>query len=353
MKDHNLFYLLIAYIAITTSCSKTSDNNIVQSSDIKSINVIVEDTPYSQYTLFPQDAVIISDTILVVYEPKIKDGFISVYNENNHTKIAQLGAYGSAPDQFLNPRPLFDIDLSNDKFYIADLSGIYSFDPKCENYSQPKGAIVDKIPDEFKLFNYLLSDNDSLMVCNQTGCHQLTIYNKVNQSINYRDFFPNNTDLQTNELVNNMNVYESCYTCSNDNVAIAYHNWKQIDIYNIRTGDLKSIKFDDYLFNKEYMGFDTNSQIIEISEDAKIYFTNIKSTDNYIYAICWDNTIEKISKAQATPIVYQLDWNGNVLAKYNFDHPIANICIYKDKIKYAMGILDDGEMHILKCKYSN
>ncbi len=333
------------------SCSNTDNNKILQSSSIPTTDVKTSDTPYSQSTMFPQDALLLSDSILVVYEPKLEDGFICVYNDKTHDQIAQFGSLGPAPDQFINPRPLFDGILSADKFFVADLKGIYAFDAFNDYSNRVKGDFIEQIPEDFKLYNYLLANNDSVMVCSQTGPHQLSIYNKTTKAVGYRDFFPNNTDIATNDLVKNMNVYEASYTCSENLVAAAYHNWKQIDIYDLSTGEVTNVRFDDYLYNKDMIRYDTNKQIIDIADDAKIYFTQIKSTKNYIYALCWDNIKSVIGKAQVTPTVYQIDWQGNAIAKYKFDRPIANFCIYNDTIKYAIGILEDGEMHILHCDY--
>ena len=47
---------------------------------------------------------LLEDSILVVYEPKMKDGFLSAFNINTSHLISTFASIGESPEEFINPR---------------------------------------------------------------------------------------------------------------------------------------------------------------------------------------------------------------------------------------------------------
>ena len=339
------------------SCKKREIHTETLNMDsIKEIHINTSPTSYCSTTLYPKNCFFIKDSFLVVFEPKNQNNFIHVYNNDTKKIIARFGQIGKGGYDFINPRLITNnIPAKSNEFIIGDTRRICKINIDSlllnKNY---KGEDYADIPDELRLYNYILYCSDSLIIVNQTGKKQLTFWDRNKEKAVHKNILLRNENLKVTDLCLTMGIYDAYYTSNGERIAIAYKNWKQIDIVSLSGDIVKRVYFPNYLFNQDKVDLYKDKQNIEFSKDAHLFFTYVASTSKYLYALCWNNTKENIKKGKAFSQIYQLDWDGNLVNIYSFDRAISSFCVFKDNITYAIGVSERNlDLNIYNCNYIN
>lgn len=336
---------IIAFLII--SCSQ-SHKNIVDEGAYPAVNMKLREVAFDEHTMFPTDVLIFSDSILVVHERKNQIGFLTAYNILTNQLLSAFGAIGDGPNDFLNPRILHDL-TTNENLYIGDLDKITRFSIDSITTSGYNGEKIQTLPSEIKGYNYLLIDNDSLIAYNQAGEHPLSVFNKQAKSLRFTDYYPEIDWKEGSEYIKNTDVFANCMTSNGELIAIAYHNWNTISIITPNGDVIKELYFPDWDYNIGKMSIDPTTKNLRFDENAKIYFTKIRSNDNYIFALGWSATKAQIKNGEVPSFILVMDWEGNIIRKINFDRSVASFCINNETIPYVTAMGDDGEIHVFGC----
>ena len=75
-----------------------------------------------------------------------------------------------------------------------------------------------------------------------------------------------------------------------------------------------------------------------MSAENKMGFISAYATDRYVYLLYSDRTLKDYKeKAFMGNVIYQIDWDGNPVSKYETDLPLLQICVSNsDDMVYAI-----------------
>lgn len=340
----SMILLTVLLSAIAVSCKDAKE--VISIEQVPESNISLLKAKLDLETLFPKECCV-RDSFLVLFDPKDRDGFLHVYNKNNGAFLAKYGIKGGGPNDFVNPRPIFNNNIyTQDRgILIGDVDAAYllDIDSVVHHGSMPKTAAI-KIADDLRLYNYLLHHSDSLLVVNQTRDYQLTFYDKQSKTLKQENYFDKNRiSKNASDFCNVMQVYDAYYSSNNEIIAIAYKNWKQVDIISLNGELLKRLYLPDFDFNVDKMSFRDGAFVL--SEDAQMYFSYIYPTSDCFYALCWESTRMNIKKGLATPSIYKFSWSGELKHIYHLDKAVSYFCIDSNNL-YAVGVSLEDDLDL-------
>lgn len=340
MKRYSLFFILVSLFTLSSCADKKEVLNL---SRVKESKLQLEEISFDVPSLFPKGCCV-KDSFLIVFNPKDKEGFLYIYDKGDKTFLKKYGTIGEGPDDFKNPRFLFNDNLlpSKNTLLIGDGTRLYAVNiDAILNSSGKAHDVLTEIPGNLRLYNYLLHNNDSMLVVNQTGEHQLTFYNKRTKTTDLKNYFEKNGILKdASDFCRAMQIYDAYYSSNRERIAIAYKHWKQIDILSASGDLIKQIYFPDYDYNRGKMSLDGES--LRLGEDARMFFSFIYPTNDFFYALCWDNTKTNIKQGSARASIYQFNWEGELKEIFRLDKAVSYFCIDSSGMLYAVGISEDN-----------
>ena len=318
------------------------------------ITIKTERVPCANDILFPRNCFLLQDSILAVYEPKNHEGFVQFYNEKSFEHLGSFGNIGEGPDDYVSPTIIIDFSKAiKGRFTVGDVRKLCMVDiDSVLTKDDYKGRIYAELPQSLRLYNSLLFYSDTLIIVNQTGEYQLTYWRGDSEKVIRSNFFRRNEDLAVLDLNLTTQVYSASYASNHERIAIAYRNWKQIDILSFNGEVINRLRFADDLYNQDKLEVQGSSGNVSLAPNGHIFFTKLLSNAEHLFAICWDATKADIKSGIAKSKVYQLDWSGNLIHTYAFDKAISGICLQGNRIKYAIGISQDNpEVTLYSCHY--
>ena len=194
------------------------------------------------------------------------------------------------------------------------------------------------MPDDFISINNVLMYSDSSIVVTQTGDFQLQHYDRKIQSVVGYNYFEDAGFLTKIDNFNlTMQLYKSVSSSNNQYAVIAYHYFKTIDIISLSDMSLyRRICFRDYDCN-EYT-IDDRGNITFDDDNVTNFFTYITASKDKFYALCWDCTGEEASTGKVRSCIYEIDYSGTIIKKYQPNVTITSFAINGKEI-YAI-VLD-------------
>ena len=187
MKKKSSILLLLA-IGGFLSCSD-SKHETIDLKDVPTLEVRLDKMDLENSPLYPKGCCAV-DSFLVIFDPKDRDGFLSIYSGSN--LLGKYGTIGEGPDDFINPRFISNgktICTSRD-IQIGDIHGIYTLNVDSALACVAKSKLPrTEIPDDLYLYNYILQNTDSVLVIQQASDFQLSFYNKNNAQLTGKNYF--------------------------------------------------------------------------------------------------------------------------------------------------------------------
>lgn len=338
------FFFLIFFI----SCSnKDTKKEILNLSDIKYKNIYSEEIIFDEMPMFPKGCSVV-DSFLILFEPKLNDGFLSLYSLTSNKLIKRYGKIGNGPCEFITPR--FFPNYQSDKKYllVGDNKYLYNLniDSILVGYNNCENSILNFIPAKLKGYNYILKFTDSIIIANITGESQLTFFDLKNDKSFSKNYFSKLNALgNISNFCYSTQVYDAYYSSYNGKIIIAYKYFKSIDIIAENGDKLKSIYFPNFDVNISKIK-KINEMNVEI-KDALYFYTFVYPTEKYFYCLCWNATPKEINENKAIPEIHIFNWDGNLKTVLKPDRPISYFCIYNNVI-YAIGMSSDFDLKIYK-----
>lgn len=338
--------VIIALIITMTVCScSRKEKPVIEDNSYPIVNAQLKSVEFDDKIMMPTNLILLEDSILVVYEPKMKDGFLSAFNTNTSHLISTFSTIGESPEEFMNPRILNALS-THDTFYVGDAQKIMSYNATSILTDEIKGARILSVPQEMRHYNNILSLSDSLIVYTQTGEYPISLYDISNDKLKFTSYFPSIDWTEGTPHIKNMEVFANCMTSDGRNIAIAYHNWNTISIVTPEGDVIKELFFPEWDFNKEKMKIEPSTGNLTLDSSCKIFFTQIRSNSKYIFALGWSETKDSIKNGEASSYIYVIDWEGNVVQKITFDRSVSTFCVNDNTIPYVIAVGDDGELHV-------
>lgn len=118
------------------------------------------------------------------------------------------------------------------------------------------------------------------------------------------------------------NAGEMAYSVKYDRLAFAYKFHPIIEIFGVDGNLIKTVKVGSDTFDPKTLD--------EADFDAAnpVHFDDISITDDYILALHQGAVYNQINKST----IYKIDWNGNIINKYELPLAIRRIAVYDNSI---------------------
>lgn len=347
------FKLLLPVLLLLSACAVKEETYEVQIApeSIPQYNIMTGPAGLKYNLLAPGNMYVVGDSMLVVYEAMVPVSIFKVFNINDGELISSFGKRGDGPDEFSQWPLLLTYDIYNDKkqFAVRDKNRITTFVFSPDSTTFFSRTDKETMPEELRLCNEVLADNDSVIITNCSAEGQLTIYNKPQQAVRYIDSFPDFVEGDIHPLCKNTQLYPATYLSNGEYIAIAYWMWNLIDIVDMQGRPVRRLLFPDYLSNKSKASYDGMN--VTFTPDAKIFFRGGVAARDCFYVINYDCTRQESIDGEHISTIYQIDWSGKPIARYNVDRVFRTFCLAGDRIKYINCMGDDDEMHIMSADY--
>lgn len=284
-----------------------------------------------------------ADSFLIVFDPKDRDGFLSVYEGNR--LLGKYGTMGEGPDDFVNPRLLSNgktIGASRD-IQVGDGHAIYTLNVDAALAQVDKTDLpCTRIPKELSLYNYVLRNTDSVLVVQQTSDYQLSFYDKLASQTRGRNYFDRVSSVgDASDFCYATQIYDAYYLSGDSTLAIAYRYRKLIDVLSL-SGEWKHrVYFPGYDGNDSKMSLENGN--LKLDDSACMFFSFAAATDGHYYFLCWDDTKSNIRQGKAKTKIYETDLNGCVQAVIQLDKSISYVCLGRSYL-YAIGLSEGEDM---------
>lgn len=333
-------------VSICLLCASCTDTpKVIDTKGIPVYDVHLNPMELEDAPLYPKGCAI-ADSLLVVFDPKMSNGFLSFYEKSGRL-IGRYGDIGPGPDDYLNPRFISNgKHLSGThKVRLGDFKAIYTLDIDSVLSGTPKSRMPTMLlNEELFYYNYVLYENDSLLIVNQTGDCQLTFYDKVTSESQRKSYYRKLPELSNvSDFCYTMQVYDGYYAWNDYNIVIAYKNRKQIDLVSFGGDLICHVYFQGYDYNDSKMK--TVKGNLALDNDAKVFFTFVATHNNDYYLLCWDDNRLSIRNGEAKPSIIVIDTNGNMKAIYKLNKSISYFCIDNDSI-YAIGRSENEDLRM-------
>lgn len=345
-------FLPMAIAVLVTACFRSDGDDTIDFSGCPQFRYNTRICDFGEL-LYPMDLVRLNDSTLAVYEPKGDDCYVQIYNTDTRNRINSLCHKGDGPDDYMNIRFMPGLQICRSGFAVGDSRRLDFYDTDSVSCRDYNGSCILEVPDPMSRYNYLLAISEDVIVFNQTGEHSITVYHPSTGKITYVDNLPDYMPDGISPFILNMEVYDAVYSCHGNTIIRAYKNWNRIDLVDFNTGEVKVLCLPDCRYNKDHYQVDTENKTATKGREAKTFFTKVKTTDKYIYALSWNSTPVEIKNGNVTSTIYQLDHSGNPVASYVFDIPVSNFDVDRstDEITFLIGIAEDDEIHVLEPFY--
>lgn len=302
-------------------------------------SVITEIEAIGQKNLYVHDSILFVDT----YD---KNAHLKLFSLNDYKPLANLCAQGRARNEFNDPWSV------NEQFVgKGENTGLFMYD----NYSTIKVINIAKsiekgvtIVDSSMLAPVICKRGNSLLIPSRN-----IWFNQYNVSYNDpRDgiFFPQRFTITDGETETDLKIFSRLmtlpegsnypfflYNCKmalkpdESKVVIAYGYMPYMFIIDVetRTGfalhEKGRVSFDDVYPDED-------------RTDIDICYGDIRLTDDYIIAVCYDGKQNDYGKDKSKmPVVRVFDWEGNILQAFTLDRTL-NSMGYDERNKKLYGL---------------
>lgn len=341
---------IIIVLIVLFSCTRTSnDTQLISVDDIESIDIKSTEIHLDEMPMFPKGCKVI-DSVLILFEPKLRDGFISLYSLNNNNLIKRFGKIGNGPCDFIDPRffPNYQFENNERSILIGDSRYLYklNIDSIISGYNKCESSILSYVPAEMKGYNYILDITDTHITANITSDAQVSKFDLSNNKKETRSFYSKFSGININDFSYATQLYDGYYTSFNDKIIIAYKNLKQIDLISPTSNSIKNIRFTNYNVNLDKMK-EIDDFNIRFEDNALYFYSYVFCTNSYFYALYWNATKAEIKENKAIPHIQMFNSNGELVKILKPDIAISYFCVDEKKsLIYAIGMSSEEELKI-------
>ncbi len=274
-----------------------------------------------------------SDKGLVVTS-RINNNIIQLLDTSNARSIISYGRIGRGPNEFLSPSSqhlnIENSDLNLLDFYKQELQ-LFKIN---SDTITPLGIV--NIKRDLQRVCYL---NDSLIVYISFYPNQkFGVLNKSGDMVYEEDF-----DILKDKRILTDKRYHSAYmeiSEYNNAVIIANSKFTIVESYSFIDNKLQ-LNWRKALLEPEYSVKDGWYKFA--SKDQPLGFRNLYLTDNYIYLLCDDRSLNEVLSDKNKPHSYivVMDYDGNIIKKHLLDRFLFSFAVNSnDTTLYA--VTDDG-----------
>jgi len=312
---------------------KSTNNNAPEIVDMQSVNSVSEKLNINTIPpvlLLPQKIV---DTKykLFVLNP-MSDMFFDVFDKSdNMNHVGRVLTKGKGPNEVLHVDGS-TISFNDGSIKFSDAMSYLSMDIKTGNIKR------SRIRGKYTPVNGLFKLNDTTFTCNNENISKENDFEFMNifpHNDSLWGDFPNLINIEPSQNDMKMNIYSKATSVKPDKSAFVscYNYFPLIRIYkNFSLYKEKMLPVD-----KEQSFFEEGEY--QNSKENIVYFSQIFSTDNFIYTLLYNKSIKELEDTEGDDIPYIIiwDWECNPIKKINLDYQITSFTVSaNDSVLYGV-----------------
>ena len=307
------------------------------------------------YTMGESVCHIYQDSILIVKkngDPYPLTHLLTLVNMNTNEKIGEYFTRGLGPDELLSMLTRFSHNYLDILCYTTGKLIPFNIDSAIMHGNNYKPNIIcyDKI-----MFGDWCSMDDTLFLT--TNIFHFDCGNDFYNNAQLPEFYwysksgiitpeYKESDYKKIKMANDVSGSTISINKNKNRVVCCYKHQPYIKVFDLNMNLLRKIT-----------GTESDDGKYAVINENRIYFDlNEGRTDYYYYATCDDDNIFVINsrfhkKKQVEPEIFKLDWNGNIMARYNTNGMqirTQNYC--KNSNTLYLWVNEDGERCLYKAK---
>jgi hypothetical protein len=326
---------LITVLFLSVGCSAVSEKELLlfpvkeQINKIESVTITPERTLIESLNLMGFEAY---DDKLIATADFSTDHFLEVMDLSSGVVLHQLCRKGRGPGEFLDISPLFSIEGESIIVYDAETG-------KMAEVSVDGGS-PGAVTHQVKIESSEGGVSPIIMSSYKVTEEEVIAYNSIQGSPEfigienpYYAFYDWNSGKETRSVVLFdaapvkdvpgemwMSAFElrDCINSRKTTVCFGMHSMPVLGFIDIRTGQVT--------------GFRLKGEPAFSVKEPKLCFTGICAQDRYIYALYFGKANNDYNPETGKSVLYKIDWDGNVLKKYELDGLYRSCCSTSDKL---------------------
>lgn len=338
----NVIILIISSLVLL-SCNKTQSQVFneqerklpaFKSGDELTFEVIRE------YLGPPPRAMHFRDSLLVLHHERPVEYWISIFNTKGKHKKS-LYKVGRGPEEFIG---VCSSGFMDDKFWMFDSQN--NTLAIIENLiNNPTILSTYKVEPPIRIVNLLNNCSFVTLGFGSGTKNRFDNYNFIDNKVTtgygnintLKNFIKITSGKHNYPLMMEKNVFASFFSVKPDKskFVAAYAYFDAIEIYNT-TGELKiCLRGPTDKFPQLEVYHEGGGSGVITPRNTKVGYSQVISTDNYIYALySGENIFEHGFSAKS---LFVFDWNGTPIKKFKLSHPIETFCVdEKNTIIYSV-----------------
>ena len=325
-----LTYVIITCAFVFVSCHQSDKTKNVLFEETKKL-IGEKCTSINTYQIVSIDVI---DSLLLIINNN-GDHLFQVYNVNNDILISEFGKKGKGPGEFYEPILMNDPrrkDKYQLKIFDCARRRIVNVDLKQSVIKKETVFTENYLTNELHHISDIYCIHDSIFYFLGEK-NKFSIYNAKNKTKIDVPYAIKDLDYNIPEKYEQI-AYSSSkivVDSTHDVIVTAPKCLAQLDFYNLKGEYVKTVKFADHV---EFW----NNELIGNKVDAKMYIYDIKTTDDFIYALSLNATTNQLTN-QSKDISSELlvfNWAGEPIKKYIFDTCLGYFAIdHRNKCLYG------------------
>lgn len=298
----------------------------------------------------PSQIIIIDSLLIQISGVMCDDKFFHVYKKDDLKHLGSFGNRGRGPNEFIHPR------YTHQVLKTEDMIGIWVFDSQKFNlinvttsiineYTIIDNSIVITNAIEFRPMEAFLLSNGNITGKAMAQKGRLFFYNQKNDSTIWVDYFPKVDKLPfEKDMIDNLYIGPTIVSDNNSIIVSALELFKRVDVFSTTSEHLFSLIWEDSPQNPDFYTNPDNP----IPGELKHYYYDLFLSDQYIYALNIDVTVNETHKEEDTGYseLHVFSLNGEPIAFYSLDHLVYSFSIDEEN-GYMYGLLLPSEEEIV------
>lgn len=324
MKTYKLFLFSILSL-LCISCIENYKKNIKTYTDFpQNRSLVAESIPNISDSIYPQSINLYNDKIILCdYE---SNPHFFVYKLPNFDFIGSFGKQGKGPTDIHDPVVWNQIENNKIGIYQINLMkfGFYDLDTLLESKLNKNKLNPIYMPPEINdAVNIISLKKDVFIGAGANSKGEFFIYNEKTKDLKWKSFISNFDKKFTQKVLDYdlMSEYKLGMIKIKPDKSMFVKSYIYVPVINV---------FDNnYNLKFTIKHKDLNQPIIDnaqksLSPETKMYYTNCFLSDNYIYAVYRNCTLDDYSNYNCNNVeVHTFDWEGNPVIKYLLNEGIG------------------------------
>jgi hypothetical protein len=295
---------------------------------------------------------VLRDSLVLVENAAPDPFYLGIYNLETQKKIAEFGRRGKGPGEMLSAR--FVSNASN----FSDLKEISIFDVVKKRALEYNIDSLIQLQDTYEprhvdfpdgVFHYSKLDSTNYVCYNSYYLRDRKFHNDVERLFVFNSGSGKPKEFDWDFFTLNVSKGYVLISPQDDRILVPHFYEDKLDVYDKNLNLLKTIAGPDKIELQYRLQYGNHVSFAKNKKSFMGYFPCCH-TNKYVYLIYRGLNGDRWDDNYTIPVeVFKLDWNGNLISRYQLDRYIYRISVSRDE-KYLYGSTHNsiGENSLVK-----